>query len=1126
MTEHESTTETTSAPALTPGIDPATNRVSSDYLSCEIPEGWEASVNPIDAHYAFEMHPEGAQEYDGVQVLCIRMAPYGEDTRSVATPELLLALKKSSFFSLDNANKPFVAKPLDYYEVEGQGCRVSVMQVRVGNNDGFEFYLFQDGSRGDWLRATFYSWDEEDKKQLREAHAIVNKLASSMRAPRMEDPECIRAFQECLDEKVEPERFRELATDYANSLVRVKVCLKPVFTYIINVYKDDQLSPLERLKVGLAEFENFNDYAVPQLEHVMDAVDAQARYYEEGSEQLEEIRAFAAEIVDGVPVTHKIFEGLPDPKLFTLSKRLCDLRARAGLDTHSQDDANPSPKSESKKTASAPVESNDTDLTATMITLLSDDYIFFGDEDISWSRGHHIIKALQINSLKQRQLSVFTKQNGFDNVDDLLNLFMAFMRELEKDEKLIVPRTSISKALYPIMRRGNLTGVTLANLAAYMSAFRVRSDDPNEYTVIYDGTLAVGIPRFFGLMCRLIWDLRQCVEPLKGATFQVTFTSCHNPELAQLLRGNVSRVDGAQDNPGTVDVTDAPAIDLKHGVTLRPAAAAPEPATKPEPVAAPEPAPKPESVVKPVPEPKPAPEPKPQPKPAPQPKPTPQPKPAPEPEPKPTKSRSVDPMLPLTLLADDFVFFQGTDIAWERGHHVIRGIKANLPKMEQLNEIVHKNGFDSFAELGERLVSILLRVEKDKALVVPRNKVSKALYPILPDGDLTGITLANLTAYMAAFRVLDAGPNAYAVMYDPSLADGIPHFFGLMCRLLWDLRKCSTTMKDVPFRVTFTSYCVPDLPQLLEGCVWRDNGPKANPGTLSVIKAPQVDPKQWITPDPTAAAKWAPDISKKRMEFEIFLDRLLAAATKHAKAFDTLCRRYYTLDDSRDFVSRRMEQLTEGLSRAQGNQEFSKERFDENVAHKRELQENRKELISQTRQLEERARELEKQRADLGFFSIFKKVDIAVELSEIARQQDELRKRIKEIEDEHKSLTKSGMVLFCELREKEKQVARIQAKLERLSQKKKELTDRLESAECDLPALEAEDSEAKESMIRALAQYNGFISGLPFTSAERESNEYREMRELMVSTLPKLREQGLRPTGRAAFPTFRPDWEE
>ena len=166
-------------------------------------------------------------------------------------------------------------------------------------------------------------------------------------------------------------------------------------------------------------------------------------------------------------------------------------------------------------------------------------------------------------------------KNGFDDINDLLNYFIAFMREVENDEALVVPKASISKALHPIVRRGNLTGITLANLAASMAAFKVLNGRPNNYAVIYDGTLADGIPHFFDLMCRLLWDLRLCMTSLRGVPFQVTFARCRNLDLCQLLKGNVSRVEGAQNNPVSVTVSEEPAIGLEAVASEEPPAKAP-----------------------------------------------------------------------------------------------------------------------------------------------------------------------------------------------------------------------------------------------------------------------------------------------------------------------------------------------------------------------------------------------------------------------------------------------------------------------------------------------------------------------------------------------------------------------
>ena len=547
-----------------------------------------------------------------------------------------------------------------------------------------------------------------------------------------------------------------------------------------------------------------------------------------------------------------------------------------------------------------------------------------------------------------------------------------------------------------------------------------------------------------------------------------------------------------------------------------------EPAVTPKsaPAVKPEPKPKPESKPKPKPEPAAEPTaPKPEPEPAPMPKPAAKPKPRPATKPEPTKSHNVNPMLLLTLLADDYVFFQDTDIAWERGHHVIRGMRANLPKIEELNAIARENGFDSFAELGDRLVSFLLEVEKDKALVVPRDRVSKALYPIMFDGDLTGITFANLAAYMAAFRVLDAGPNAYTVMYDPSLADGIPCFFDLMCRLLWDLRQCAEPMRGVPFQVTFMGCRNLGLPRLLDGSVTRVAGAQDSPGSASVAAAPAIDLGQTTAPSP-ATVKKAPTISEKRAGLEKVLDRLLTAATKYREASGTLWQ-YEEDERTLEEMPAEKKRLEKKIRSIQRKQQAISDELTANASRKHDLQEERKQLLSRADMLEEKAHELEEERGGLGFFSILRKSQIGSALKTIASRQDEIRACTEQIDEELKSLARTRKKLLKDIKEPEGKIAREQAKLEELLQEEKETKDRLENAEKSRGTLSTERSTAKGQRTKALKRYNDLISGQLFTSAEKKSDEYREMKELMTSALTKLKEQGITPINKATFPTLK-----
>ena len=1366
MADHESISETEDVQRPTPGVDLEANRVSSGYLSCEIPVGWVATADEPTSSHPFTICPEGASAEDGVEIICVRLPPFPDEFHKVGTPDLRLTLMKSTLFTLDRT--PFLPRPLDYHTVEAHGCTCAITQVVVRDNPGFEFYIHQDGPQRELLRVTFYSWENE---RLKEAQALVEELARSVRVYENETPECVRAFRECLDTKVEPERFEQLANQYVSPLNATRMTAYKMAAYIVEAYNTDNLSSRKRMKLGLEEFASFNKSLEPYFEQLADAADAQSHYYEEGSEQLASIRAAVTGIFNQLPITpdnlgnarlsmedvsklmviastytsnptktaqtaidktlapsermrvlfsrvgiapsegkenkepnpepaksrdvdvptlvmsllsdgYVSFEdsdiprkkghhaiaavgvreqkredlaliaqqnGFDDanelidyfvsalqevekdeafffpkktginkglyrivrkgdltgitfanmanytdsfriksegpnayqveysepvaiglPRFFGMVCRLIwDLRqcesaqrgipfsvrfSRIGIEFNrigrmsvwweypkvtfvdgAQDDpalvnVTSAPSTDltegieivGEQPAGAAAEADSMDLPATMLALLSNGYVSFGEKDLSWSKGNHVICGLQIGSPVHPRLATLARVNGFKNTDDLLEHFMAFMREVEKDEALVVPRASISKALHPIVRRGDLTGITLVNLTA-SEAFRVINDSPNSYTVMYDDALADGIPHFFDLMCRLLWDLRQCVETLKDAPFQVTFTSCRNLDLSQLLRGSVSRVDGAQDNPGTVSVSEAPKIghgsaSASEGKTKSAGKGATR-KSKPKPAATPKSAPV--AATKPEPKPKPESKPKPKPEPKPKPKPEPEPKPMPATKPEPTKSHNVNPMLLLTLLADDYVFFQDTDISWERGHHVIRGMQANLPKIEELNAIARENGFDSFAELGDRLVFFLLEVEKDKALVVPRDKVSKALYPIMFDGDLTGITFANLAASMAAFRVLNDRPNNYTVIYDGTLADGIPHFFDLMCRLLWDLRLCMTSLKGTPFQVTFARCRNLDLSQLLEGNVSRVDGAQDDPFSVTVSEKPAIGLEAVASEEPPAKAP--SDLTSKCERLEAVLDLLLAASTEHHKASRALFANEQSAAEDKEEL-RRIADYKNHLEEQLGSAKEEKLRLEKKLAkllvRKSDLQGERDQLSTEINQLEEKLRELEANRKSLPFYAIFKSSQLSSKIAELADQKNEHLDRIKAIDEKLSAITRAD--IEKQIQDQERKIASLPEEIEAQPQKEGEYKSRLEKTKKDHRNLAFKTTRATKQMVEALGRYNDYVGSLSFTNTERRSDEYRSLRGHVTSLISQLKEQGITAADRRAFPRLKP----
>lgn len=592
MADHESISETEDVQRPTPGVDLEANRVSSDYLSCEIPEGWVATANEPTSSHPFTICPEGASAEDGVEIICVRLPPFPDEFHKVGTPDLRLTLMKSTLFTLDRT--PFLPRPLDYHTVEAHGCTCAITQVVVRDNPGFEFYIHQDGPQREFLRVTFYSWEND---RLKEAQALVEELAKSVRVYENETPECVRAFQECLDTKVEPERFEQLANQYVSPLNATRMTAYKMAAYIVEAYNTDNLSSRKRMKLGLEEFASFNKSLEPYFEQLADAADAQSHYYEEGSKQLASIRAAVTGIFNQLPITP---DNLGDARLsmedvsklmviastytsnptktvqaaidktLAPSERMRALFSRVGIAPSENEEAeeNEQPATQSISPSSQPVSSTghsvlqDPLLPFALLTKrgpLDKGYVSLDDEDIVRRGTHHVIESVQFDETSER-LSHIASQNGFDSVRELIDCFVSTMSEIEKDESLMLPKKAVSWSYRDVVRKGDMTGITLVNITSYPDLYRVFADGANGYLVEYNKFLALGMPRFFDLMCRLIWDLRQCVESLRGTPFQVAFARIAIPGYRKV---ECKAAPGAQENPVLVNVSEPPVVDFQ-----------------------------------------------------------------------------------------------------------------------------------------------------------------------------------------------------------------------------------------------------------------------------------------------------------------------------------------------------------------------------------------------------------------------------------------------------------------------------------------------------------------------------------------------------------------------------------
>lgn len=208
-----------------------------------------------------------------------------------------------------------------------------------------------------------------------------------------------------------------------------------------------------------------------------------------------------------------------------------------------------------------------------ILTLLSGNWLFFNDGEITWDGEHHRITGIQVNGAQVDEFMDFvnTYMEDFEDIQEVVNYFIAFLNEIEKDDGLIVARDSIAPGIRKAICEGDLTGITFANLAACGAAFQVKLQDEDNYIVIYDTRLGIGIPSFFNLMARLLWDLRQGLNSKKGVSFNVIFMGARNFDANEYIDDVPKKVIGAQDNPNAMHVDTCPVIDIDASdVTVAP----------------------------------------------------------------------------------------------------------------------------------------------------------------------------------------------------------------------------------------------------------------------------------------------------------------------------------------------------------------------------------------------------------------------------------------------------------------------------------------------------------------------------------------------------------------------------
>lgn len=558
-------------------------RASCDAFSIAIPDGYRIlesqDDNSEDNDITFSAVPKANEDNETSFRIAIRIAEnLPEDAfEEHGIDELVIAMFRKA---LNDDENMFIPNSPEHWVAQGKNCPVLVTRIYSQLFGLFtrNSYLIRPISNDMSFRVEI-TMDEMNDDIAEEMHEPINALVSSIETTKPLKSNLTKMLDKISTQKVTPQEFCETV----NHLVKVVTLCKDTentanqLEYLRNCDEPNGYDATRAVVMGM---EDFLGRIFPMFVHTFDAIEFQrsfgctedelTSYFEVAKAMLEpcvticdaidqQSAQFLSEhgpiaLPDGFwKMVDSIDVHLPGTRSeMEMRIKAANEQFQAAIEEH----INKAPDDNE--------ESDGVDYPTLMMTLLSDDWFFFMDDEITWDGRHHAMAGAQLNGAKADELLDFVNSciPGFDDVNEVFQYFVTLLNEIEKDEGLIVPRAMIAPGVQKAIREGDLTGLTLANLAACGKAFCVQKAKAGSYRVIFDSRLIIGIPSFLDLVARLVWDLRQCTNSMRGKPFEISFLQARNIDADHYLGSVEAPVPGAQKYAMFMKVTEAPRIAL------------------------------------------------------------------------------------------------------------------------------------------------------------------------------------------------------------------------------------------------------------------------------------------------------------------------------------------------------------------------------------------------------------------------------------------------------------------------------------------------------------------------------------------------------------------------------------
>ena len=558
-------------------------RASCDAFSIAIPDGYRIlesqDDNSEDNDITFSAVPKANEDNETSFRIAIRIAEnLPEDAfEEHGIDELVIAMFRKA---LNDDENMFIPNSPEHWVVQGKNCPVLVTRIYSQLFGLFtrNSYLIRPISNDMSFRVEI-TMDEMNDDIAEEMHEPINALVSSIETTKPLKSNLTKMLDKISTQKVTPQEFCETV----NHLVKVVTLCKDTentanqLEYLRNCDEPNGYDATRAVVMGM---EDFLGRIFPMFVRTFDAIEFQRSFgctedeltsYFEVAKAMLEPCVTICDAIDQQSAQFLSEHGpiaLPDgfwKMVDSIDMQLPGTRSEMEMRIKAANEQFQAAIEEHiNKAPNDNEESDGVDYPTLMMTLLSDDWFFFMDDEITWDGHHHAIAGAQLNGAKADELLDFVNSciPGFDDVNEVFQYFVTLLNEIEKDEGLIVPRAMIAPGVQKAIREGDLTGLTLANLAACGKAFCVQKAKAGSYRVIFDSRLIIGIPSFLDLVARLVWDLRQCTNSMRGKPFEISFLQARNIDADHYLGSVEAPVPGAQKYAMFMKVTEAPRIAL------------------------------------------------------------------------------------------------------------------------------------------------------------------------------------------------------------------------------------------------------------------------------------------------------------------------------------------------------------------------------------------------------------------------------------------------------------------------------------------------------------------------------------------------------------------------------------